>query len=164
MSAGRSVSSYRIQKRRSDAVVTLTSGDRMHGCFFIASGSARHSGPERVGELLNAEPGFFPFEVHEPEGVRTILCNRAHVLAVALAENEAREDAGYGVATRRLVSVLLSNGRRLTGAVLVHRPQGHDRVSDWARQTETFRYLETPDMTIIVNTAHVVEIAEVTEP
>jgi hypothetical protein len=56
---------------------------------------------------------------------------------------EAARDPGYGVATRRVVSVLLTNGERITGAVRVYRPGGHDRMSDWARQPETFRYIET---------------------
>ena len=41
-----------------------------------------------VSDLLNAGPGFFPFEIQEDTGSRTVLYNRAHVVVVGLAENE----------------------------------------------------------------------------
>ena len=82
---------------------------------------------------------------------------------VTIAEEEATLDPGYGVATRRVVSVLLSNGERIIGAVRVYRPEGRDRLSDWTRQPETFRYIETGDATIVVNFAHIVEVSEVAE-
>jgi hypothetical protein len=58
--------------------------------------------------------------------------------------------------------MLLSTGDHLQGAVRVYRPEGRDRLSDWARQTEVFRYVETEEKTLIVNSAHIVEISEVT--
>jgi hypothetical protein len=156
-------SEYRVEKRRSDATVTLSSGQSAHGCFFLASSSTRHDGPERVADLLNSEPGFFPFEIHDAQGVHTVLYHRSHVVFATIAEEEASLDPGYGVATRRLVSVLLSNGDRIVGAVRVYRPEGRDRLSDWTRQPETFRYIETADATIVVNLAHILEVSEVAE-
>jgi hypothetical protein len=156
-------SEYRVEKRRASATVTLSSGTAERGCFFLASSSTRHDGPERVGDLLNSELGFFPFEIHGQDGVRTVLYHRSHVVFVTVAEDEAALDPGYGVATRRVVSVLLTNGERITGAVRVYRPEGHDRMSDWARQPETFRYIETGDSTVVVNFAHIVEVSEIAE-
>ena len=159
-----SPSDFRIVKQRTDAVVTLSGGLTTQGCFFIAGGSARHSGPERVGDLLNSESGFFPFEIHSVGRAHTVLYNRNQVVMVALGGEEARGDPGYDVATQRFVSVLLSGGQRIVGAVRVYRPEGRDRLSDWARQPEPFRYVETADgMTLIVNVAHIIEVNEVTQ-
>jgi hypothetical protein len=116
-----------------------------------------------VGDLLNSESGFFPFETDEAGGIRTVLCNRSQVLMVALADNEATRDPGYEVATRRTVSMLLSNGQRVAGAVRVYRPVGRDRLSDWARQPETFRYVETDEATLLVNAAHIIDVSEIPE-
>jgi hypothetical protein len=157
-------SEFRFEKRRIGATVTLSSGLSTRGCFFTAAASARDNGPERVGDLLNAEPGFFPFERHGGEGASTVLYNRAHVVLIGLHEHEERRDAGYNVATPRLVSILLTTGQRLVGTVRVYRPSGRDRLSDWARQPEPFRYLETEDITYLVNAAHIVDISEVPEP
>ncbi len=157
-----SQSEYRVEKQRAPAILTLSSGQTRHGCFFVAGGSARHAGPERVGELLNADDGFFPFEVDEPGGPRAVLFQRDHVVMAVLSENEASREPGYSVATRRVVSLLLSNGRRVVGAVRVYRPEGRDRLSDWAHYGERFRYVETAGETIVVNVDHVVEAQEVT--
>ncbi|HXD73703.1 MAG TPA: hypothetical protein VN628_08205 [Vicinamibacterales bacterium] len=164
MSSQPTPSEYRFEKRRVDATVTLSSGRSTRGCLFTAGQSTRHGGPELVSDLLNAGPGFFPFEVQEDNGSRTVLYNRAHAVLVALADNEAEHEPGYSVATRRFVSVLLSTGERISGAVRVYQPAGRDRLSDWARQPETFRYLETGGLTFLVNAAHIVDISEVPEP
>ena len=154
-------SEFRVEKERVDALITLANGDSAPGHFFVARNSAHTAGPERVGELLNAERGFFPFETLDGDATRTVLYNRRQVIMVALHENEARRDPGYDVATERFVSVLLSNGARVAGSVRVYRPAGRDRLSDWARHPDTFRYIETGDTTLLVNIAHVIEVSEV---
>ena len=83
---------------------------------------------------------------------------------VVLGDNEASRDPGYSVAKRHVVSLLLSSGQRVVGAIRVYRPEGRDRLSDWARQPETFRYLEAADATVIINMTHVIDVHEVFEP
>jgi hypothetical protein len=156
------VSEYRIEKTRSHATITLATGDTVLGCFFVSNSSPHSSGAERIGELLNAESGFFPFEVHDVGAPRSVLFNRTQVVTITLAENEARRDPGYDVAIRRVVGLRLSNGRRVVGTVSVYRPEGHNRLSDWARHPEQFRYVENDQTTLIVNVAHVIEVSEVT--
>jgi hypothetical protein len=153
-------SEYRFEKRRVEAVLSLATGERVKGCFFTAAGSPRHDGAELIGDLLNSEPGFFPFEIHAEGMARTVLYNRVQVMTVQLFDDEARQDPGYEVATRRSVSILLSNHQRVDGAIRVYRPEGHERVSDWTRQPEVFRYVETPDETLIVNAVHIVSVTE----
>lgn len=141
-------------------MVGLTNGSVVEGCFFVAGASARHSGPERVGDLLNAGEGFVPFEQHHAAGARTVLYNRAHIVMVTLSEPEASDAPGYVVAPTHIVSLRLSTGEDLTGTVRVYQPEGHDRVSDWTREPEMFRYVETGTLTVLVNTAHVIEVSE----
>jgi len=155
-----SVSRYRVEKERIDAWVTLSNGETASGHFFVAKTSPHTPGPERVGELLNTESDFFPFETLHGQGTRTVLYNRKHVIMVGLTQNEARRDTGYDIATERFVSVLLSNGTRVAGSVRVYRPEGHDRLSDWARHADRFRYIETGETALLVNIAHVIEVGE----
>ncbi|HEY2433583.1 MAG TPA: hypothetical protein VGI12_12985 [Vicinamibacterales bacterium] len=145
-------SAFRFEKRRVEAVVSLTGGGTARGSFFVAG--------ERVSDLLNHESGFFPFEIQTAAGPQTVLYNRAHVIAVALSDREAVRDPGYAVAKRRDVWIVLSEGRQVRGVVRVYRPQGHDRVSDWTRQPETFRYVDTDEGTLLVNAAHIVAVTE----
>ena len=162
MEANTEISGLRIEKTRSHASVTLTSGDTLFGCFFLAGASLRSTGRERVIDLLNDDDVFFPFEVHDSGPARTVLVNRAHVTMAILANPEARRDPGYEVATERDVSIRLSNGQLLDGSIRVYRPVGRDRLSDWARDPDRFRYVESGDLTVIVNVAHIIEVSEVT--
>jgi hypothetical protein len=145
-------SAYRFEKRRVEATISLVGGDSVRGSFFVAA--------ERVGDLLNLESGFFPFEIRSSGGSRTVLYNRANLITATLSENEAARDPGYAVARRSDVWILLTDGRRLRGVVRVYRPEGHDRLSDWARQPETFRYVDTDEGTLLVNVAHIVAVTE----
>jgi hypothetical protein len=163
-SAEAETSEFRVEKARTEAVLTLSNGSSVRGAFFVAGGSPTHEGPERIKDLLNAEPGCFPFEVNAGgTGSQTVLFNRDHVVFVALPDNdEAHRDPGYDVATKRHVFMLLTNGSRLKGVVTVYRPQGFNRLSDYARSRENFRYLETPAVTYLVNVRHLIELAEET--
>lgn len=159
------MSEFRIKKRRAEAALTLTTGSTVRGCFFLAGSAASHSGPERVADLLNAETGFFPFELNAGSAPYTVLYNRRQVVVATLLEEtiEAQLDPGYSVATEREVRILLSNGRTVEGRVRVYRPTGRDRLSDYARAPEVFRYVETADRTVIVNADHIVELRETTD-
>lgn len=157
------VSEFRVEKRRAEAALTLTTGATVRGCFFLAGERASHGGPERIADLLNVETGFFPFELTGASRPYTVLFNRAQVIVVTLLEStvEAQLDPGYSVATEREVHVLLSNGERIEGRVRVYRPTGRDRLSDYARVPDMFRYIETDDATLVINSAHIVELREI---
>ena len=45
---------------------------------------------------------------------------------------EAQLDPAYGVATPCRVSMLLTTGVRVSGTVVIYRPAGHERLSDYA--------------------------------
>ena len=154
------MSEYRVEKKRADAELTLTTGTKVKGCFFLWTSSQTHAGPERVGDLLNEQTGFFPFEL---ENGQTALYNRAQIVTVRLpAETaEVQLEPGYEVATRRIVSMLLTTGERVSGTVSVYRPAGRDRLSDYARGDKLFRYVEDGEHTLIVNSAHMVELREI---
>lgn len=164
MTADPTGSEFRIEKRRAAAIITLVGGESVHGSCFTAAADSRHSGGERIGDLLNADTGFFPFELDEPADPRTVLLNRAHVITVAPFDDEAKRDSGYAFTHPRTISVLLSNGHRVQGTVRIYRPQGRDRLSDWTQQPEMFRYVETAGGTIIVNAAHIVAVTEAPGP
>jgi hypothetical protein len=159
------VSEFRIEKQRAEATLTLTTGTSVTGCFFLSTSSASHAGPERVADLLNGDAGFFPFELNCDKAPYTVLYNRTHIVQVSLLGDtlEPQLAPGYNLATERAVRVILSNGNTVKGRVRVYRPNGRDRLSDYAREPELFRYIETADGTVIVNANHIVELRETTE-
>jgi hypothetical protein len=156
------MSLFRVAKRRAGAELTLSSGERRLGSFFLAGPTVTARGAERVSDLLNAEAGFFPFETCDGRG--TILVNRDHVVLAHLKDDayEPRIDPDYDVATVRRVEMTLTNNAVLRGSVRVYCPAGHDRLSDYARSPRMFRYVENGEGTFIVNSAHIVELLEIT--
>jgi len=153
-------SKFRIEKTRAKAELMLATGATVRGWFFLWPSSQSHHGPDRIGDLLNEQTGFFPFGL---EDGHTALYNRAHIVQVRLPDDtaETQMEPGYEVATRHVVSMLLSTGHRITGTVSVFLPEGHDRLSDYARGERIFRYVETKEHTLIVNSVHMVELKEI---
>ena len=156
------MSEFRFEKQRISATLTLAPGTSVSGSFFVAGQTSNHEGAERIGDLLNGQSGFFPFELRDGT---TVLYNRAHLVAVALEPgiSEAERDPGYDVATHRNVGMLLTTGMRVKGRVAVYAPQGRDRLSDYARAPEAFRYVVTQKNTLIINAAHIVELTELAD-
>ena len=153
------MSQFRFEKHQVAASLSLTTGATISGCFFVASSLATHGGPERVGDLLNADDGFFPFQ--SDDGT-TGQYNRTHVVLVMLPSGVAEEELepGYLVALRRAVTLTLSTGTTIEGTVLVSGPAGHERLSDYVRNSKDFWYVVTSDGTVIVNSHHIVELIE----
>src|SRR3982750_775609 len=93
------MSEYRVEKRRAEAELTLSTGEQVTGAFFLAGSSAAHTGPELVGDLVNSEAGFFPFALSSGAAPETVLYNRAHVVMISLPPGtiEAQLDPAYGL-------------------------------------------------------------------
>jgi hypothetical protein len=156
------MSNFRFEKDRVSASLSLATGHVVSGCFFVL-GSVPITGRERVGDLLNAEDGFFPFQ--RDDGT-TAQYNRAHVVLVRLPAGLAEEtlEPGYHVATLRPVVITLSTGAHIDGSVAVYGPVGHERLSDYTRSEKHFRYVVTSSGTVIINSDHIVEVIEKAEP
>ena len=156
------VSELRVHKTKTEAEITLAGGSIRSGWFFLAESPMSPTGHERIIDVLNGASGFVPFAAEREGEFETTLVNAAHVVTAwpkgALGRTQ---DPGYAVSTPRLVSLLLSTGERVTGCVQVAHPPGRDRISDYTRVPEQFRYVEMRDRVIIVNMAHVVELSEV---
>ena len=157
------MSQYRFDKIQVPAELSLTQGTPVSGSFFVAGSAFDHDGPERVGDLLNGRTGLFlPFM--RTDGT-TALYNRAHIVVVRLGAGvrELEDDPGFAVVKKRRVSIVLSTGEALAGTMPIYRPPGRDRLSDYSQFEEAFRYLVMADRTLLVNTAHVVELTEIAD-
>ena len=156
------MSEFRVEKGKARAVLTLADGSTVRGCFFVASSSATVEGPERVKDLLSDDAGFFPFEVTDADRrARPAVQPRARGHGGADRRRRAAPRSGLrGGDTPLGVAAAVERRAHLQGTVLVHRPHGRDRLSDFARSKEPFRYVDIPGATLIVNAAHIVELSE----
>jgi hypothetical protein len=157
------MSQYRFEKHQVAASLLLSTGEVRHGCFFVVASLSTHEGPERVGDLLNTSERFFPFQ-HDDGS--TGQYSRAHIVLVRLPVGVTEEELepGYSVALQREVRLTLSTGPALEGTVFVTGPIGRERLSDYVRNSKPFWYVVTPLGTVIVNSAHVVELVETSAP
>ena len=71
------MSEFRVEKRRAEAVLTLTTAATVRGAFFFAGSRPTQAGLERVADLLNGDTGFFPFALHADA---TVIVNCAHIV------------------------------------------------------------------------------------
>ena len=156
------MSRFKVEKDRVAASISLATGQTITGCFFVLASLNTPVGRERVGDLLNAEDGFFPFQ--RDDGT-TAQYNRAHVVFVRMPAGVDEEslEPGYDVAQRRNVVMTLSTGARIDGTIAVYGPIGYDRLSDYTRRAKHFRYVATPFGSVIVNAEHIVELIEKAE-
>jgi hypothetical protein len=152
------MSQFRFEKHQVAASLVLATGAMRHGHFFVVT-SLTHGRPERIADLLNGASGFFPFQ-HD-DGT-TVQYNRAHLVMVKLPEGLAEEELepGFPIALRRSVSVSLSTGTTIDGTVLVYGGAGHERLSDFVKDSKPFWYVLTSRGTVIVNSSHIVELVE----
>jgi hypothetical protein len=158
-------SERRVHKTKTEADIVLSNGARRTGWFFLAESALSHTGHERLIDLLNTGGGFVPFAEQHDEAFETTLINTAHVVTITpKGALGLAQDAGYAVSTPRLITLLLSTGDRVTGCVQVVHPHGRDRVSDYTRAPERFRYVETTERVLIVNMAHILELSELEQP
>ncbi len=56
------MSQFKVDKERVAASLALVTGQSVTGCFFVLGSLNNAVGRERIGDLLNAEDGFFPFQ------------------------------------------------------------------------------------------------------
>ena len=126
-----------------------------------AASRVTHAGPERIKEVLNAEPGFFSVRSAGRGRRRADDSSQPRACGVRRAGRQSRSDARSRlrrITSRRAVAMLLSNGTHLRGVVSEKRLQGPrsglQRLR--ARSSEQFLHLETPDATYLVNVRHLI--------
>lgn len=122
----------RIQKATRPAKIILSTGREIRGHVFVGLYDSHHSGPQRVGELLNEEKPFVP--VKTAKGV--LLINRTHIVSATLPTNLERDDL-VTLGKRYQVRVTTTRGE-VRGVVFVNLPDGATRVADYFNQPAQF--------------------------
>jgi hypothetical protein len=122
----------RIQKATRKATLVLSSGRQIRGDVFVGLYDPHHTGPQRVGELLNEDLAFLP--VKTDKGV--VLVNRAHIVSAALSADREHDDLAR-LGKRYEVRVTTTDGE-VRGAVFVNLPDVATRVADYFNQPIRF--------------------------
>ncbi len=142
-----------VSKREVPVVLQLSTGQRVPGVVHCNLRSGVHHGRERVKDVLNGPNAMLP--VHAADGSCTLF-NKAFIEVVELAAPDLAEDGETDLSDHRKVALLLADGVKLRGTILVSTPPERARTLDFLNRGERFFYLETEPGSRVIALQHVV--------
>ena len=114
----------------------LSDDSRIEGEVFLKLQGARHSGPQRVGDLLNGEELFLPVR----RDGKVCMVNLDQVVSVAVAADQ-EFDPLLELGKEHRICVVPAAGEPLDVRIFVNLPGGHVRVKDFLNQPKRFLQL-----------------------
>ena len=120
-----------VETRRIELV--LANGSRVAGETFLQLHGTHLTGPQRVGEVLNAADNFLPVR----NGGRVELINLQQVVAVYVSAEE-EFDPLLELGEEHQVRVTSTAGEPLEARIFVNLPGGKNRVKDFLNQRDRF--------------------------
>lgn len=144
-----------IDKEIREVRFTLTDGREVRGEVFLNLFEARHSRPQRVGELLNDRDHFIP--VRTGEG--TVLLNVFGIVSARIPA-EMEKDELMTLGERYTVRAVTSLGEELVADLYVNMPAGAQRVKDYLNQSLRFYTLFLPKHIVYVNRRHLLSVQD----
>ena len=124
----------RIDKTTRLVRFVLFDGTTLEGEVFLRLFEARHSGPQRLGELLNDDDDpFIPLRCD----ASTLLVNRDRIMLATTPLAEELDEL-FLLGTRHQVTLSTLHKESLEGEIYVNLPQGSSRAKDYFNQKLTF--------------------------
>ena len=148
----------RVPKRRAQVEVLLPGGAARQVTVFLAEYAPRHSGPERLSDLLNAHDDFVP-AIDVATDAMTFL-NR-HGIAAARVAREWELGEELTGAEQHEVEVTLVDGTTLRGTVAYVMPPDKSRLLDYLNDAQPFVRLAETERVALVNKRHIARVAKV---
>jgi len=149
------VDEQKITKETRLVVFNLSNGSEIQGDVFLDLYEARHSGQQRVGDLLNDKIQFIP--VKTVEGV--VLLNASHVVFVKL-NSEWENDGLITLGKKYTVRIKMLHYEEVEGDIYVNLPEGHCRVKDFINQPVQFYSLFQTNHVLYINRNYILSIQD----
>ncbi|MDI2099046.1 hypothetical protein [Ruicaihuangia caeni] len=140
----------RVPKRRTPVELVLADGTHRNVLVFLAESAARHSGPERLSDLLDGESEFIPAVDASTDAVFFLSCQS---VAVARVDSSVEgDDVGqHTVSTEHEVELTLVGGVKLRGLVAYVMPPDRSRLTDYLNSESRFIKLIEQDAVALIN-------------
>jgi len=124
----------KIDKTTRHVRFLLLDGTVIEGDVFLRLFEARHSGPQRLGELLNDDDDpFIPLRCK----ANTVLVNRDQIMLASTTMVEELDEL-FLLGTCHRVCIKTLHKGTLEGEIYVNLPQGSSRAKDYFNQKLTF--------------------------
>lgn len=132
----------------------LAGGTTRNVVVFLSEFAARHSGAERLSDLLNGDSEFLPAIEAFTDAV--LFLNSTSVAVARVAASVETDDVGqHTTPTEHEVEITLVGGGRLRGRVAYVMPPDRSRLTDYLNSEQRFIKLIEQDGVALVNKQHV---------
>lgn len=127
----------KVEKLPVEVTLIMLGGEELTGTIFLDMHSRHHGGPERMDDVLNSQTRFVPLVLKDG---RTVLLNRQRIITAHCGTRECSDYELYAqeLLTDIKVTIRLSDGRTIAGAVRIELPREHARLSDLLNRPEDF--------------------------
>ena len=155
------MSQFKIQKHKQKVDLKLKGAETLSGYFFLNAQGASHEGPDRVLDMLQASPGFVPFETHAHEFWMVNTEAIESVVVDSVYELEVIRSFGDDYYIFKEVLVQFVPGHCAKGNLVIEPQEGFKRVQDELNRGKRFVILDCGDRTHLIATSHVATVVEV---
>ena len=148
----------RVPKRRAQVEVLLPGGGARQVTVFLSEFASRHSGPERLSDLLNAKDEFVPVVDAATDSVAFL---GRHTIAAARVGREWEMPGQIAGAEEHDLEITLVDGAVLRGLVSFVLPAGRTRLLDFLNDEQPFIELTERDKVALINKRYIARVAKV---
>jgi hypothetical protein len=140
--------------------IFTTEGVLRQGAVFVGESPYRQGGPEDVADVLNDERSFLPFCSSDATLGQPLL-NKDHILHVHLcraSQDYAYEDVHTQSSDVETCTLVLGDGSRLTGQLVVPTPAETSRLVDKVNLAPRFMPFVSDDGIHFVHRCHIARV------
>lgn len=145
----------RVPKRQVQVEMLVPGSPPQKVTVFLAEFASRHTGPERLSDLLNGHDEFVPALA----AGATVFLGRHSIAAARVArEWELGEEPALG--QQHEVEVLLTDGTCLRGQVSFVLPPERSRLLDYLNDAQPFVRLAEREQVALINKRHIARVTK----
>ena len=143
----------KVSKLPVEVTMIMLGGEELNGTIYLDMHSRHHAGTERMEDVVNSQTRFIPLILNDG---RTVLLNRLRIITGHCRQHEADEyeEMTQALLTDFKVTIRLSDGRTISGAIRTDLPKEHARLSDLLNRPEDFVRVIDRDIEYYVNRAY----------
>jgi hypothetical protein len=149
----------RIQKHPTEVSLVTVGGERLSGNVFVHPYNPARAGREQPVDVMNSPDPYIPLET--PDGI--LLVAKDAIVEVEYEDaTETRNDGTLPLGVNVTLSITMSGGKPLSGALLVAGPVNTPRLLDFmnraAMGNDRFLELHADGRVKLVNRTHIATI------
>jgi hypothetical protein len=123
----------KVVKQTQKVVFGMSDRSKVKGEVFLGLYEAHHTGPQKVGDLLNERLSFVPVKTAR----KSILLNMSQIVTVTV-DSEFEKDDLMTLGKRYAIRIKMTYGKEIKGDIFVNLPEETLRVKDYFNQSSQF--------------------------